>query len=141
VTAEALPVHEWVWCEIEWARSFRGSEFDARPLTPGAANSLPRSPSFRWREDDPPPETNADARRAHEELVRLLVAAGWEPVGNADPWYVEQFRRPVKLELAEVPVERTAAPWAARIGIAAITLASLCVIIFALLVVFGSFGR
>jgi hypothetical protein len=70
-----------------------------------------------------------------------LVAAGWEPVGNADPWYVEQFRRPVMLELAEVPVKRTATPWAARVGIAALTLGSLCVIIFALLVVFGLFGR
>jgi hypothetical protein len=70
----------------------------------------------------------------------MLVAAGWEPVGPADPWYVEQFRRPMTLEPAEVPVERTAAPWA-RVGIAALTLASLCVIIFALLVVFGLFGR
>jgi hypothetical protein len=139
VTEEARPDHEWVWCEVEWARSFRGSEFDARPLTPGAVDSLPRSPTFRWREDHAPPDTNADARKAHEELVRSLVAAGWEPVGEADPWYGERFRRPATWEPVEVPVERTATPRAARLGIAALTIASLVVIGFALLVLLGFF--
>jgi hypothetical protein len=92
---------EWVWCEIEWTRSFRGSEFDARPLTPGAANSLPRSPTFQWRDDQPPPETHAPARVAHEELIRSLISAGWEPVGAADSWYAERFRRKV----VEVQIE------------------------------------
>ena len=141
VATEPALTHEWIWCEIEWTRSFRGSEFDARPITPGAANSLPRSPMFRWREDHPPPETNADARQAHEDLVGLLVTAGWEPVGSADPWYVERFRRPATRELMQLRVEDTGRSVAARIGIAAVTLASLGAILFALLVILGSFGR
>ena len=140
-TEGAELTHDWIWCEIEWIRSFRGSEFDARPLTPGAANSLPRSPVFRWREDHPPPETNADARQAHEDLVGMLVTAGWEPVGSADPWYVERFRRPATRELVQLRVERPGRSVAARLGIAALTLGSLAAIVFAMLVVLGYFGR
>lgn len=92
VTSE--PATEWAWCEIEWVRSFRGSEFQARPLTPEADQELVRSPMFGWRKLDPPPEADADAREAHEALVRHLVATDWEPVGENGPWYAERFRRP-----------------------------------------------
>src|SRR2546430_2481362 len=55
--AEAAdPTTEWSWCEIEWVRSFRGSEFQARPLSPGSEQKLTRSPAFRWRRAEPPPE-------------------------------------------------------------------------------------
>jgi hypothetical protein len=131
---------EWSWCEIEWVRSFRGSQFEARPLTPAAAADLPRSPLFRWREDRPPPETNADAREAHEALLQALVEAGWEPVADTGPWYGERFRLAAAGDEPEVSYERARVRWGAkRIGIAALTLGSLAVIVFALLVLLGSF--
>jgi hypothetical protein len=135
---EEAPATEWAWCEIEWVRSFRGSVFEARPLTPEADASA-RSPMFRWREEQPPPETNAGARGAHEELVHALVAAGWEPVADAGPWYGEQFRRPAVTEAPEVSVERSTTRWPARFGIVALTLGSLAVIVFAVLVLLGFF--
>src|SRR5437867_9526945 len=101
---------EWSWCEIEWVRSFRGSEFQARPLSPGSEQKLTRSPSFRWRRPEPPPETDAEAREAHEDLVSLLVAADWEPIGQGGSWYAERFRRPANAETPEVTAGRTARP-------------------------------
>lgn len=137
---EEAPATEWAWCEIEWVRSFRGSEFEARPLTPGADASA-RSPKFRWREERPPPETDAGARGAHEELVHALVAAGWEPVAEAGPWYGERFRRPAVSDTAEVSAERSTNRWPARVGLVALTLGSLAVIVFAVLVLLGFFVR
>jgi hypothetical protein len=168
---------EWAWCEIEWVRSFRGSEFQARPLTPGGDQNLKRSPLFRWRGLEPPSEGDADARQAHETLVRQLVAADWEPVGESGPWYAERFRRPAALPSQLVPhpvpapvpqvvppspelVPTRAAPspaapsplpaaaaepvvhgaWA-RLGIIAITVFSVAVILFTLLVVAGAFRQ
>lgn len=147
-TEEAEPSPQWAWCEIEWIHSFRGSEFEARPLAPGT-DALARSPRFRWRANEPPPETNADAREAHEELVHVLVSAGWEPVGDGGPWYGERFRRPAESETLEASPERADArprsarapvPWA-RLGIVVLTLGSLAIIIFALLVLLGFFVR
>jgi hypothetical protein len=136
--------------------------------------------AFGWRGVEPPSETDADAREAHEELVNLLVLAGWEPVGETGTWYAERFRRQESPEAAQaqapiaerarrevsarepetvllepeaavlepepVPVEREAGPvegvrrpLPARVGIVVITVFSLLVVLFALLVFFGFF--
>jgi hypothetical protein len=140
-TAPAKPERalEWAWCEIEWVRSFRGSEFQARPLSPGLDGIPPRSSAFRWRADEPPSEINVDAREAHEELVRLLVTQGWEPAGTAGSWYAERFRRPAD------PDERPASKWQGppaglkQLAIALVVLVSVAIIIFTVLVLLGSF--
>ena len=185
--AEAAdPTTEWSWCEIEWVRSFRGSEFQARPLSPGSEQKLTRSPAFRWRRAEPPPETDAEAREAHEALVSLLVAADWEPIGGAGPWYAERFRRPATVQRSLVPGDRPALPevpakppaipdrtalpkpspanaptvtrasveppatpgvtvermktaFPARLGIAVLTLISIAIIVFVVLVALGFF--
>ena len=131
---------KWSWCEIEWVRSFRGSEFEARPLDPDG-DVLERSPTFRWREKDPPPEGNADAREAHENLVQMLVGAGWEPVGEVAPWYAERFRRPAEREVSAATVDGAGSLFAARLGKAVLTLLSSAVILFTLLVLLGFFVR
>jgi zinc-ribbon domain len=194
--ASQLATQEWAWREIEWVRSFRGSEFQARPLSPDPTAELTRSPLFRWREPSPPPETHAEARAAHEELVRLMVESDWEPVGSDGPWYAERFRRPFtpppdtlpaaretgaelavpgpstdalpvtnvappapanpepppvpevaaasagsahEPQLAPMIVIEPARPFLARAGIALVTIVSVAIIIFALLVLAGHF--
>jgi hypothetical protein len=142
VQVEAEVNAEWSWCEVEWVQSFRGSVFEARPLSPGA-DSVARSARFPWRGGGPPPETNAEARVAHEDLVHTLVAGGWEPVGETGPWYAERFRRATEPSTHGVSTDRSdersgVQAWA-RPAIAALTVVSLAVIGFALLVFLGFF--
>jgi hypothetical protein len=81
----------WEVCEIVWWRGYVKSEFHAV----AEAQELARSPRFRWRSDEPPPPDHQGARAAHDDLVERLTAAGWEPLGEADPWYAQRFRRQI----------------------------------------------
>jgi zinc-ribbon domain len=79
----------WELCEIVWWRGYLKSEFFAA----AEGRELARSPGFRWRRADPPPPDDVGARKAHDELVRRLTALGWEPLGQAIPWYAQRFCR------------------------------------------------
>ena len=80
----------WELCEIVWWRGYLKSEFFAV----AGARELARSPGFHWRSGEPPPQEDAGARNAHDQLVRRLTSLGWEPLGQAIPWYAQRFCRP-----------------------------------------------
>lgn len=83
-------------CEIVWWRGYFKSEF----LAVAGKRELARSSRFRWRRGEPPSQTHEGARTAHEQLVRRLTAIGWEPLGQAIPWYAQRFcRQPTGLRL------------------------------------------
>jgi zinc-ribbon domain len=87
---QAGPAPErWELCEITWWRGYLKSEFVA--VT--GDRELARSPGFRWRSGEPPPHDDARARNVHDQLVRRLTALGWEPLGQAIPWYAQRFCR------------------------------------------------
>ena len=84
-----FPAEGWELCEIAWWRGYFKSEFYA--VADG--KELARSRSFRWRAEKPPDSDHQAARSAHEALVGRLKEAGWEPLGQAVPWYAQRFRR------------------------------------------------
>ena len=84
-----FPAEGWELCEIVWWRGYVRSEFCA--VADG--RELARSRSFRWRAERPPAPDHEAARAAHEGLVARLKEAGWEPLGQAVPWYAQRFRR------------------------------------------------
>jgi hypothetical protein len=79
----------WEVCEIVWWRGYLKSEFFAV----AGDRELARSPGFRWRRGEPPPQDDSRAREAHDKLVQRLTALGWEPLGQAIPWYAQRFFR------------------------------------------------
>jgi zinc-ribbon domain len=87
--AFVFPAAGWELCEILWWRGYVMSEFYAV----AEGQELARSRRFRWRGDRPPAHDHAAARAAHEALVGRLTEAGWEPLGQAIPWYAQRFRR------------------------------------------------
>ena len=84
-----VPAEAWELCEIGWWRGYLKSEFYA--VADG--REFARSRSFRWRGERPPASDDEAARAAHEALVARLAEAGWEPLGQAIPWYAQRFRR------------------------------------------------
>jgi hypothetical protein len=75
-------------CAIAVRASVGGSRFWALPGD-GTALPVALSPPF---EGNPLDETE-QARRAHDELVRILGAAGWEQSGRGGEWFELRFRR------------------------------------------------
>lgn len=84
-----FPAEGWELCEIAWWRGYFKSEFYA--VADG--RELARSRTFRWRVETPPAPDHQAASAAHEALVGRLRKAGWEPLGQAIPWYAQRFRR------------------------------------------------
>lgn len=87
----------WEECQIEhWAsRSASGalSDFYALAGRPGGESYVAAvSQPFKWGRSDPPGEVGETAD-AHEALVDLLLAEGWEPAGRGAAWYQRRFRR------------------------------------------------
>jgi uncharacterized protein len=80
----------WELCEIVCWRGYFKADFYARQV--GSDDEIERSPMFRWRHDDPPPR-EGKFLAAHERLVSRLVNDGWQPLGEARPWYAQRFRR------------------------------------------------
>ena len=98
--AEAVPFpgartrEQWDVCEIAWWRGYVKSEFCALALGADRGEyEAGRSRQFRWHRSESPPPDHRRARAAHDELVQKLVDAGWEPLGEATPWYMQRFRR------------------------------------------------
>lgn len=90
------PLHDdnWDLCEIGWWRGYVKAEFYAAAVAAdGSAYEAGRSRQFRWRKHEPPAREHDQARAAHEDLVRGLRQGGWEPLGDAVPWYALRFRR------------------------------------------------
>jgi hypothetical protein len=79
----------WELCEIFWWRGYVKAEFYAV----AGSQELARSPAFRWRGLDPPERDHEAARASHDTLVQRLVDEGWEPLGDAVPWYAQRFHR------------------------------------------------
>ena len=83
----------WDYCEIRWWRGYLKADFYAHVFTEnGGGLDIARSPTFWWRRDEQPAPVDA-ALVAHVTLVRALVDSGWEPFGEATPWYARRFRR------------------------------------------------
>ena len=80
-------------CEIAWWRGFIMSEFYAIAIRQdGTVTQIYRSPSFRWRRNQPPPERRS-ALAARDTLVERLLLDKWETVGRGPHWYAVRFRR------------------------------------------------
>jgi hypothetical protein len=94
--AAATPLRSaasWEICEIGCWRGYLKAEFYARRLGENG-EELARSPMFRWSRGDSLPH-DGKALVAHEALVAKLREEGWEPIGQARPWYVQRFRRAI----------------------------------------------
>jgi hypothetical protein len=89
--APLRPVTSWELCEIGCWRGYLKAEFYARRIGRDG-EEIARSRMFRWWHDSLPPR-EGKVLAAYEELVARLAAAGWEPVGEARPWYAQRFRR------------------------------------------------
>lgn len=86
-------------CRIERWRGYVTSSFLVR--TPGG---VVESPAFRWwRAADPPDE--GDARRAFDDLLDRLVAAGWTEIGRGGAWYAVELTHPALTAAAPVAHE------------------------------------
>jgi hypothetical protein len=84
----------WDVCEIVWWRGYIKSEFIAHAIGADRGEyEVARSRQFWWRKAEPPPADHKGAQGAHEALVAKLLGAGWEPLGQATPWYAKRFRR------------------------------------------------
>jgi hypothetical protein len=89
--APSPPATSWELCEIACWRGYLKADFYARGLGRDG-EEIARSHMFRWRRDGAPPR-EGKFLAAYEELVALLAARGWEPVGEPRPWYAQRFRR------------------------------------------------
>jgi hypothetical protein len=97
-------------CEIRWWRGYIKAEFYAVELGEGvSASEVERSPQFVWLQNEPPPDGHRRAKAAHDRLVARLGARGWEPLGQAVPWYAQRFRRSVA-GLRVLPADGGGAP-------------------------------
>ena len=80
-------------CEIVMWRGYVKSTFYARCLGPdGDYVVIAESPTFRFRGGDGR-EPSPAVRRAHEDLLDELRAAGWQVVGSGSVWYQVRLRR------------------------------------------------
>jgi hypothetical protein len=106
---------DWELCEIDCWQGYLKSDFYAHRLGHESGPEIGRSPMFRWRGGAPPPREEK-ILAVHGTLVRRLLDAGWEPVGEPKPWYAQRFRRMTRddvrtanLAADERPAERGAA--------------------------------
>jgi hypothetical protein len=80
-------------CEITWSPAAEGGAFRATAWGTGdAPQVLAASPRFERRTPGPPDEDRA-SRQAYAELVRTLMAEGWEPYGRGQAWWEMRLRR------------------------------------------------
>ena len=88
----------WEYCEIVWSkiRSVPATlQFWASAIGPKGLYSAGASPEWSLFFGEPYPrrDRNSD-RRAHEELIEMLLDDGWEPTGEkGEYWYEDRFRR------------------------------------------------
>jgi hypothetical protein len=80
-------------CEITWSPAAEGGAFRATTWETGdAPHVVAASPCFERRTPGPPDEDLA-SRQAYTELVRRLMAEGWEPYGRGHAWWEMRLRR------------------------------------------------
>ena len=83
------------FCEIRWWRGYLKSDFYATRTGQGASGEiLARSPLFRCRRHDLPPESE-QVKSAHAAVVVELERHGWQRCGGGPPWYRLRFTRPL----------------------------------------------
>jgi hypothetical protein len=100
-TAAPPPEQSGSECEIVWWQGYvKGAFVAVRKLPSGSAEVAMSRLVWAWRSrgavDD------EAARAAHAELVARLSDAGWEPVGEAEPWWALRF--------GMLPPQRATAP-------------------------------
>jgi hypothetical protein len=84
----------WETCTIEWWRGYVKSDFYAVATQPdGRKRVAARSNLFRWRGEEPPPESDA-TQTSLRLLVESLEDEGWERVGSGERWFELSFQRP-----------------------------------------------
>jgi hypothetical protein len=81
-------------CHIAVWHGYVTSRFYAAVVGPdGEERVVAKSPAFRWRSPEPPPERRPGVHSAHRALVRQLQAAGWDLSGQGPEWFALRFRR------------------------------------------------
>jgi len=81
-------------CEVRWWRGYISSQFWAVVThADGTETTLRVSPSFRWRRNEPPPET-PEAVGAFRSLVASLELEGWRPDGQGRDWFSVRMSPP-----------------------------------------------
>jgi hypothetical protein len=84
----------WETCTIEWWRGYVKSDFYAVAAQPDGRRLIAgRSSLFRWRDEEPPPRSDA-TEASLRSLVERLEDDGWERVGRGERWYELSFQRP-----------------------------------------------
>jgi periplasmic protein TonB len=92
-------------CEVVRWRGYTRSAFHAAAVDgDGLAYDVARSPLFKWRKSDEPPQ-EATTIAARQELVEKLIADGWEQVARGQTWYGGVFRRRRELNQLECQPE------------------------------------
>jgi hypothetical protein len=93
-------------CTVAWWRGYVRSQFIAYAESGDAGTIVAESPSFAWRSNKPPPQTNEDALAAHTRLLDQLSELGWTPEDSGAAWFEFTFQRaPVHApSRPEVPV-------------------------------------
>lgn len=109
--AQPAPAVQWEYCEIFWYVKYVGwfgfvgeSYFYARAIGPNGVymvqgSKRPCASRQNMQHTAHIPDENCGA--VVNELIRFLVANGWEPTGETgSEWYSYKFRRQVRRENA-----------------------------------------
>jgi hypothetical protein len=80
-------------CEITWSPAADGGAFRATTWQRGDAPQLVAASRPFERRTPGPPDDDRASRQAYGELVRALMAAGWEPYGRGHAWWEMRLRR------------------------------------------------
>jgi hypothetical protein len=85
-----------VTCEITWSPVSEGGAFSATTQENGDVPQLVAASRRFERRTPGPPDQDWASRQAYAELVRLLMAEGWEPYGRGRAWWEMRLRRAPK---------------------------------------------
>jgi hypothetical protein len=93
--AEPWPADtEGLWrCEIRWSAGWVKSRFEAVAVAPGERRGTPISVTdpIKWMMKADPEPDSPEGRAALAQLIRELLAAGWEREGRGRHWYAQRF--------------------------------------------------
>jgi hypothetical protein len=82
-----------VTCEITWLPASEGGAFSATTWTNGDVPDVVAASRRFERRTPGPPDQDQASRQAYAELVRVLMAEGWEPYGRGRAWWEMRLRR------------------------------------------------
>jgi hypothetical protein len=80
-------------CEITWSPAAEGGTFRATTWETGDAPQIVAASRHFERRTAGPPDDDRASRQAYGDLVRTLMAAGWEPYGRGHAWWEMRLRR------------------------------------------------